>query len=187
MLILITVFLGFGIFGLLLRLAANFIKRTAKKYPSSDPSHKLAGVGGWLLFFITKMILLAPLFEAGAINRDIIAAESENPDLGMLTEWATYKTFSWSMFALSSLINILAGQFMIWNRTRSAVRRAIVALWLSGPISVTLSIIGTQAILGASAIDDYAFVKIMFVAISSSAIWTGYLLLSRRVKATYGS
>lgn len=179
--------LSLGVFGLLFWWAAKAIKRSASKYSPVDSLHKLAGVGGWLLFFITKMILIGPLMEIGTLNKELYEMEIANPALKTMAVWASYKMFSWSFLAVLIVISVFAGLFMIRNRTRSAVRRAITAIWLTGPVAFIPIIIGGQIILGVSAINAGEILGTFATSTLASILWTAYLLLSRRVKATYGS
>lgn len=178
--------LSIGVLALLVWGATKAIKRSASKYPPADPSHKLAGVGGWLLFLIVKLMLIGPLMELSTLSNEIAQMEATTPELIALASWTIYKKVLWSICGVVIAISLATGIFLVRNRTRAAVRRAIVAVWLIGPGSL-IALLAAAPILDWSLSEAAGQLMGTFITGGLGAIlWTAYLVLSKRVRATYG-
>ena len=138
-----------------------------------------------------RLTIFYPLFGAGRLNQDFSTAESLNPGLKTVEQWAGLKTATWSAFAGFALVSFYGG----WGLARSvrwfAVRRAIAALWIGGPLShVVLGwvvpIVTLRSIEGFKANDTIAPLMLSLSrSVLAATLWTAYLLRSRRVRNTY--
>lgn len=175
------------ILGLITWAIGRWIKRTANAGRTFPLGEKKVGVGGWLLFIILGLVFLGPLMGAGRISNEFQIAEQEHPALIEMASWATYKTLTWWGAALTSAMSIYTGFVLIRGRTMADVRRAIIYLWLLGPVA---------GIVGAVVIQQVAFGRIsveaqglshLIASMITTAIWTAYLVKSKRVRATYSA
>ena len=147
---------------------------------------KPSGVGGWLLLLVLGMMVLGPLLGAARIAGGTMTAELDHPALLSTAEWTTYKTTTWIVYAAIVLASFYGGWSLAFRREWSAVVRAKIMLWLSGPLgSLCLGIaVPAMALPGASTIDR-SFVGALIGQVIAASIWTGYLSYSKRVENTY--
>lgn len=176
------------------------IKTASKKYPPVAPEkNTVSGVGGWLLLLILGLMFLGPFMGAGRINSEFIAAESQNPNLKSVAEWGTFKSATWWTFLFLGSLSFYAGLCLVKGRSVLVLKRAIIILWVIGPIgSLVLAIFLPLFIFRNAAsnqqlvsrlintISDPQLIGGIFGTIIAAAIWTAYLVKSKRVQATYG-
>lgn len=145
----------------------------------------LTQVQGWLALLVAGLTFLGPLIGLGRLSSDISGTESQYPQLLLVENWATYKNAVWVTFGLATLISIYAGSRLGWTRKRSAVKVALAALWLAGPLAATvLAVIIPSVIFNSDAVEAQAITGIL-QSIIGAAVWTAYLLRSKRVKARF--
>lgn len=157
---------------------SNQIKSKVKSGPS--------GVGGWLLLLVIGMLALGPLLGAGRINADFMMIESQYPSLGSLAEWNAFKRTTWWAFAVVAAISIYGGWGLVSSRDWSAVNRAKVILWLTGPVaSIVLAIFIPLVVYGKTEASDPQFIGAFIASVIAAGIWTAYLSKSKRVRNTY--
>lgn len=183
----LIVVLIFAVFVITFWLATKSIKFFSRKYPNADPSHKLAGVGGWLLFFIFHLMVLVPLIGAGSLESQIKSSESVVSGLASYAPWISYKYYLWSAHGVVAFVSIIAALILIRSRTRSAIYRVIAMVWLVGLLDVIFNIAAVVVFKVSDIISLGVFPGILVGKFTYALVWTAYLLLSRRVKATYGS
>jgi hypothetical protein len=150
------------------------------------------GVSGWLALLVVGLVVGFPLLGAGGINDGFLAAEAQTPELKALQPWVALKWATWSAFGAFALVSVYAGWGLARTTKWVAVRRAIVALWLIGPVSnITLNTVVPMITLGSLQSDAAeAFATTLLPALVTSLIaggWTAYLLRSRRVRSIYVS
>lgn len=88
---------------------------------------------------------------------------------------------------LSSGLSIFGGVSLANGKRWEVVPRAIICLWVAGPMTALVLVVPVAAmILGNTLIDDGA-IREIFGSVLSAGFWTAYLLMSSRVKATYAS
>ena len=162
------------------------VYRFSKSFPPAQANCEgPSGVGGWLLLLVTALMVISPLVGLGQTNANLLLTESQYPNLVNLNEWQTYKSASWWSFIVAACISFYAGYGLAKGRCLIVVKRAIILLWVIGPISTVISdIIFPLIIFGQIEFEPKVFQAIVGSTISS-AIWTAYLMKSRRVKATY--
>jgi hypothetical protein len=143
--------------------------------PTSD-GEQPSGLGGWLTVMIVLFVLGA-LSRLSRTNTDIFQAEKANPDFAATAEWDSMLTQVYVVSALDIILSFIAIYCLIKVRKKIAVTIVVACLWLLGPIktSVVYSIVGYQGdITGA-----------LMLSMAIPAIWTAYLVKSRRVRNTY--
>lgn len=145
------------------------------------------GVGGWLAFLIVVLTILSPLANIGMLAKEYSDMEKENPLLLFAAPYVQYKWFSWGVVLVAAAISIAAG-CLLWKKLEwKSVRFAIGALWVIGPLSIILVGVYFFMIFGTEMMNE--FLKDAFGTLAKSvfwaAVWTAYLLKSRRVRNTY--
>lgn len=162
------------------------IYRFAKNSPpaQSHPNGP-AGVAGWLLLLVVGLIFFGPLSGWGGIDESFRTAESQYPNLLELDTWHVYKLATWWSFLVVACLSIYAGLGLARGRNASVVTRAKILLWVTGPVAlIFLDMFLPLWIFGQIEPDPQFFGMLIGSALGAS-IWTAYLSISRRVKATY--
>lgn len=146
------------------------------------------GVGGWLLLLIFVLALYTPVMGGRSLYVEFILAPQKMPILESNPLWIRYRLMVWIVFGIASLLCFMAA-YALWRIHKPmSVQLAIGVIWLAGPfVPVIYAAI-------ASAIFNMAFVQAIkpfligiFSVSVQSAIWTGYLVKSVRVRNTYYS
>jgi hypothetical protein len=146
---------------------------------------ELRGIGGWLAYLILGLCVLYPLVGSYQGYQNFSAAESNPASLTSLANWAAYKQAAWALFALASALHVVSGFVLLLSRQWSAVRLAIVVLWVCPLLA---------------AVGEYLLVFLFFGwSVSNTAplwqlaqgwfwavVWSAYLIKSVRVRNTYG-
>jgi hypothetical protein len=149
-----------------------------------DKTKGLKGVGGWLLLLILILIVLRPIWTAFRNVQKWEGLKQTAGEYATTAEYGSLHAVSWTGYAVSTIIGIAAG-LMLWKRHRpSTVKIAIGAFWLTGPgIGLIIYLAGLYAVGEPAAFSD---LKFLLVPVVSAALWTAYLLKSKRVRNTYG-
>lgn len=144
-----------------------------------------AGVRGWLALLVAGLFVFGPLMLLGQTEGVLRDAELAYPKLLQLSQWSTYKSSVWGVVLVCIALSLWAAWGLMKGNTFGHVRRAQVVLWVIGPAkNFALSLILPVVIFGHSSFDGQALGALLASAIVA-LIWTLYLQLSKRVKATY--
>jgi hypothetical protein len=146
---------------------------------------ELAGIGGWLAFFLLFIGVVAPLYLAYRVWSDLYA----DPAMAELVGdgWLVTQAIQLSVFAATIAVHFYIGWRLFTRRHWRSVRIAIAGLWVLSigiPVAEAAAI---TAIYGSSwmgAIPPTAWWRMIYPMIIA-AIGTAYLLGSRRVENTY--
>ena len=156
---------------------------TLRESTDWKPLKDLRGVGDWLLFLMVSLLYLSPGRTALETAQSVIEAEKANPQLNGLPIWNTMLSVEWAIVSISVLSCIYAGLLIRSAHRRGTVNLVMSLIWFVGlmPIfeNIAISNIAGQPIFDESSIS--AIVSGLFYA----AIWSAYLLKSRRVASTY--
>ena len=144
---------------------------------------ELAGVGGWLTFFLIIIGVLTPLraiFETIGLHTDpeIAAAFGD--------AWTIIAPLEWALTALQ--LGIL--WYMVWRLLKvqvwQTVRVVIAGIWIS-TLGIPVMEIVAISVFAAFPLEQlFANVAIELVrSLIFGAIWTAYFLRSERVANTY--
>lgn len=184
---LMPLLLPFAIVIPILWLVAQGIKRSANKYPPvALGENSVSGVGGWLLLLIL-LFFLVPLRDHTSIYDFFKTVELQNPVLTQIPEYNTFKTLAWGSFFVSTCLCFYAGVGLVSGRNTKVVKRAMLTLWIIGPIAgLFMEVILPVFAFGKTEIDPQ-FVGRITASTVLAAIWTAYLYKSKRVRATYGN
>ena len=164
----------------------RFIKRYVNKYPPSNPDTKYSdAVGGWVLWLIVMLMVVGPLLNIGTIGGSIESVETKTPELVSSQIWPLYKSAMWICTLIICMISIHTGFVLAKKRDPEAVKYAKLMLWIIGPIAYIVGFALTFVFFRSFSIKP-TFVGGLIGACLWSAIWTMYLSVSKRVKATYG-
>ncbi len=154
------------------------------KIPS--PSPELKGVGGWLLLLIVLLAIYTPVMGFYNLYYDFIVSARVFPVLESNPAWVQYRMAVWIVFAIFCLFCFIAG-YALWRVHKPmSVQFAIGVIWLAGPVVPLVYAAIASAVFH---LDFAQAIKPFYLGIAAtaiqSAIWTGYLLKSVRVKNTY--
>lgn len=154
-----------------------------KKSPANP---QLKGVRGWLLLLVFMMGLYTPVMGARSLYYDFIVAPQKIPILESNPLWVQYRLTVVIIFGIVCLL-CFATAYALWRIHKPmTVQLAIGVVWLAGPLVPVLYAAVASAIFNMAfpqAIKPFLFV--IFSSTVQSAIWTGYLVKSVRVKNTY--
>lgn len=151
-----------------------------------DGKKELKGVGGWLAFLVISMGILSPLRTLGGYYRDVILTERAN-SLSGIPVWETYKWVVLALVVVSAVLFLLAA-YRLWKQpVWRSVRFAIMAMWLA---CTGMDVIGMMVLYFVFGADFakmvwYDGMGQVFQGMIYPAIWTIYLLKSKRVRNTY--
>lgn len=198
--LIIEYYISYAILVIIVGVVAVWIKTAASKYPPVAPDrHKVSGVDGWLLLLILGLMFLGPAQNVGGFDLFITREETRFPALKHLAIWNTYKTTIWWILFFVWAVGFYAGLGLVRERTRTAVKRAQLLLWIIGPVATVATEISIWVILAlALPASSRSGIKIinthfwsvfqpLFWSVIWAAIWSAYLSRSKRVAATYGS
>lgn len=179
--------------------------KSAKLIPAPDPNlSDPKGIGGWLVFLIVSLVLLRPVLDSlltGAMLANFHTDPSQSQDamgpIGLYLPWLMkapellVRTLIWLWVAGKIALSIYAADLLSRRRTKKAVKTVIFIIWLTGPVYPLIESGLLGALSGALASPEirdaiWGVTKIHLpLPFLGAAIWTLYLLLSRRVKRTY--
>lgn len=153
--------------------------RDALPYPQAP-----VGIGGWLSFFITVIIIVKPIVSAGSYTGALLSLEEAVPGLAETVSYTAFKTYMDYAFGAAALLGAAAGVLLCLRHRWDSVKFTVWVLWLTGP--------GLLFALGLYIAEGESWGAKLFwnpVDFASScvfpAIWSAYLLLSKRVRNTY--
>jgi hypothetical protein len=142
------------------------------------------GIGGWLAFLIFFLVLFG--FSGFAELSDLKNTVTHQYSDFAIRKWKTYVEFmTWSQYADFAL-RLFAGYYLVAKKNWSSVVLTICIIWLIGPISLVLEAIVSDAIFYPLQVTQ--FEQTFGSSIGSSigaALWSAYLLRSKRVRNTY--
>jgi len=144
----------------------------------------IAGVGGWLAFFVIVIGVFTPLGMIGGNAADLYG----DPQVALAygSAWGSIQVVIWGSVAVS-----LAICWFIVYRLMRVERWSTVQLTIAGIWVLAIAMNGVQLFLlslltGISAGELAAFGLVELVrGIVFALVWTSYFLLSKRVANTY--
>jgi Protein of unknown function (DUF2569). len=147
---------------------------------------ELKGVGGWLAFLVLSMALLSPARTLYGYYRDVVVTE-RNMGLAGNPVWETYTTIVLILVVIGCLLFFLAAYRLYRQHVWRSVRFAIVAMWVACTGMDAIGMVALYFVFGGE------FAVMIFQNVTGElikglvypAIWTLYLLKSRRVRNTY--
>ena len=142
------------------------------------------GIGGWLLLFILTRIVLGPPWNAFRTHQRWDSLEAQVGAYAQSAEFAQLQQSAWILYAAGTAIGIATGLLLVLKRGPLSVWAAICGLWIAGLVLPILGYVyGLHITREQVKLSDLSFV---FVQMLSVGLWTAYLLMSKRVKNTYG-
>ena len=144
----------------------------------------LRGVGGWLAFFILTLTVFGPLRAIaqtwGNLYGDASVAAA------YADRWVLLQAVEWLLVAFAVGTSMFIGWRLYAVHVWRSVQLAIAGLWLIAPIVLLVDSIAVSLIAGMSlsALLGLTAGELARTA-AYGAIWTAYLLRSRRVANTY--
>jgi len=150
---------------------------------SGNPSK---GVGGFLALLVAGLMVFGPLLSVLMAFGEMRRTEETFPHIVGTSAWSSFNTIAWTSLSVQVALTFSAG-LMLSNIFRpSSVRFTIFVLWFSG---IGLTLISMAFVASIPGIDGGALAgeiaKGLVQGTIVAGVWTAYLLLSKRVKATY--
>jgi|GEM_PF-894471 len=174
-----------GVISLIITAGTFGIFHFSKNPPPAQGSHtQPAGVAGWLLLLVVILMFLGPLSALGSVQNEIELIEATSPSLQSSDLWHNIKQAIWVLFFIRTGLTLYAGYGLSKGRTPDVVRRAIIILWVAFPGILLLNFFVVSWLIGQISLDP-TFVGQLIGSALAAAIWTAYLLKSKRVNATY--
>jgi hypothetical protein len=134
------------------------------------------------------LLIIGPLFSASQLFVEMSEAERQFPALQKSTEWDSYKALSWWTYLVLAVVSIYGGWGLARGRDWSVVTRAKFVLWIIGPLGAVLmvTLVPFVAFGKFGDMTDGKFIGSLIASVIITLIWTLYLSVSKRVRATYG-
>ena len=140
------------------------------------------GIGGWLALLIAWMVVFRPV--AGIYMLTMLQAHSlADPTALESNGWLVDTSTFWLIFLIVAALSIYGGLRLWRDRSPAAVRTAIIILWIYSPIAAVDLLIARALLEGGVPWPNAALTVGINLAIA--AVWTVYLMRSRRVRNTY--
>lgn len=142
------------------------------------------GIGGWLTFFLLVLGLFTPLRVLLTLYGNLYADPSIEEAYG--PAWGALQVLEWGLAIL-----IVGGcWYLVWRminvRLWRTVRMVVAGLWIIAVGAPLVEVVGVMLIAGVPFAPMMQEMLPEFVRpVVFCAIWTAYLLLSRRVANTY--
>lgn len=144
----------------------------------------LRGVGGWLAFFILTLSVFGPLRAVAQTYINLYGDPSVA--LAYAGRWGLLQGIEWSLVAVAAGTSVFLGWRLYAVPVWRSVQLTIAGLWLISPVVQLIDIVAVSSIagVGVGALFGQVFGEIIR-SLGYAAIWTAYLLRSRRVENTY--
>jgi len=143
------------------------------------------GVGGWLLLLILILTVVGPIWRAFRTFQRWEGLRQSTPEYAAAAEFSLLQSIGWGTYIVTTVIGIAIG-ILLWKRhRRSTVLIAIAGIWLMSPVAELVSYLIGLIVVGERVL--ISNLRFMIVPLASAALFTAYLLKSKRVRNTYGS
>ena len=140
------------------------------------------GFGGWLALLVVWMIVFRPV--AGVYMLSMMRDDSlANPNILENSSWLINTSTFWIIFLAVAALSIYGGLRLWRDRSPAAVRTAIIILWIYSPVAAADLLIARSFLEGRVPWPNAVMTIVINLAIA--AVWTAYLMRSRRVRNTY--
>lgn len=146
---------------------------------------ELAGVDGWLFLLITILVFIGPSISIARMVVEISSMEAIYPELLELGSWHALKYANWVALLMACAMSIYAGIGLARKRDLSVVKQAKIVLWIKGPLLTVVTGKLIPLLIIGKGVNDATFYLSLTVSVMVAIGWTGYLTVSRRVRATY--
>ncbi|WP_079435281.1 hypothetical protein [Zoogloea sp. LCSB751] len=142
------------------------------------------GRRGGLALIALVLLAVNPLYRMAGVGY-LQLVVNQHPAVAIDPYWDLYYTFAIFLTAAALVLSVYGGVGVLTGRRRSSVWRALIALWVSGPLvnALYLFIAGQVAALAAAPAPD--FVLGMLPPLAVSLLATAYLLTAPQVRAVY--
>ena len=143
------------------------------------------GVGGWLAFLIFVLCVFVPLTLTYGQYSDMAHAEQFYPQFVDSPHWLMMKTIRWWATGAVVASAMSSGLLLLFMRNARTRYFAIAGIWLAFFVVPAVTWIVTNISLPYAGVTLFGFVKPLELIVGS-VVTTAYLLMSKRVKNTYG-
>lgn len=142
------------------------------------------GLRGGLALIGLILLAVNPLYRMAAVGYLQVIA-NQHPAIVANPYWDLYYTFTIFLTAAALVLSVYGGVGILTGRRRTIVWRALLALWVSGPLvnALYLFIAGRVAALAAVPAPDFMLGMLPPLAVCLLA--TAYLLSAVQVRTVY--
>ena len=143
-----------------------------------------AGYGGWLIVLSVFLIFWGAQ-ELGEFYRVKGHLETLVPSALGHPKYHEYMRYAMSLAWFETLLLLACVFLLVRRETAGTIKAVIAALWIAGPISAAAELAMANSYFGEYLLEqDYSSLAATTLF---AATWTCYLLVSRRVRNTYGA
>ena len=186
------IFFAALIFAGVISVGAGILYIYQRRLPAVPPplAHKeLSGLGGWLVLIAIRLII-SPIFQAAHILRSLRSFglwrwEALTSPGGTAYHPAWAPLLILELFGEMSILILTILVLVLFLQRRRVVPVLFIALLLASLVFVVGDMIGLQIIKTIPETTKTLLLRNLLAAIIGCAIWIPYMLLSRRVKATF--
>lgn len=128
------------------------------------------------------MVILRPVAGVILLNQ-LRAASLEDPAILEHSNWLVSTSTFWIIFLMIASLSVYAGLRLWQDRTPGSVKMAIATLWIYSSLAAVDIMIAKTLQQGQVSWPEVA--QTIATNLAVAAVWTAYLLRSRRVRNTY--
>lgn len=142
------------------------------------------GLRGGLALIALVLLAVNPLYRMAAVGY-LQAIANQHPAIVANPYWDLYYTFTIFLTAAALVLSVYGGVGVLTGRRRAIVWRALIALWVSGPLVNALYLFAASQVAALAAVPAPDFMLGMLPPLATSLLATAYLLTAAQVRAVY--
>lgn len=144
----------------------------------------IKGYGGWLIV-LSVFLLFWAAQELAEFYRVKMQIETLVPSALGNPKYHEYMRYAMSMTWCEALLLAAGALLLVKNRATWTIKAMIAVLWIAGPVSAAAELAMANSYFGEYILEqDYSALAATTLFATT---WTCYLLMSRRVRNTYGA
>lgn len=146
------------------------------------------GMGGFLSFFTFMISVFAPLSQLGKVSSIIRESEEKLPFLKDSMDWSNLVSITWMLAGIYTVAFCYAGIILRSEFRKETVDKVVAIMWVCGPVlSIAMNSVNNYYYykIDPDFIASEGFYGQLIGTIILAAIWTAYLVQSKRVRNSY--
>ncbi len=157
-------------------------------FGSAPQSDAPVGMGGFLSFFTFMISVFAPLSQLGRISSVIRESEEKLPFLKDSIDWSNLVSITWMLAGIYIVAYCYAGIILRSDFRKETIDKVVAIMWACGPVlSIAMNSVNNYYYnkIDPDIIASDGFNGQLIGTIILAALWTAYLVRSKRVQNTY--